>query len=201
MLVDQRIQFTTMKTFDASWLKNSEVLWLLHEVIVFGPKHLRNGLTGFTLASSTAVKNLGVIFDQDMSFKQHINQVCKTAFFHLRICKGDHVSLVLAFLHWLPVKFRIEFKIQLLTYNALNCLAPRYLQDLIARYAPNRALRSQSAGLLVVPRISKSRFGGRAFCYQAPLLWNQLPVWVQEADTTSIFKTKLKTFVFSKAYS
>ena len=53
------------------------------EVIVFGPKLLRNGLTGFTLASSTAVKNLEVIFDQDMSLKQHINQVCKTAFFHL----------------------------------------------------------------------------------------------------------------------
>ena len=194
------------------------------EVIVFGPKHLRNGLTGFTLASSTAVKNLGVIFDQDMSFKQHINQVCKTAFFHLRniskirsilsqgdaeklihafvssrldycnallagcpksslnslqliqnaaarvltgIRKRDHISPVLASLHWLPVKFRIEFKILLLAYKALNGLAPRYLQDLIARYAPNRALCSQSAGLLVVPRISKSRFGGRAFCYQA----------------------------------
>ena len=117
------------------------------------------------------------------------------------IRKRDHVSPVLASLHWLPVKFRIEFKILHLAYKALNGLAPRYLQDLIARYAPNRALRSQSAGLLVVPRISKSRFGGRAFCYQAPLLWNQLPVWVQEADTTSIFKTKLKTFLFSKAYS
>ena len=65
----------------------------------------------------------------------------------------------------------------------------------------NRAVRSQSADLLVVPRVSKCRFGGRAFCYQAPLLWNQLPIWVKEADTTSTFKTKLQTFVFSKAYS
>ena len=108
---------------------------------------------------------------------------------------------MLASLHWLPVKFRIEFKILLLSYKALNGQAPRYLQDLITLYAPNRALRSQSAGLLVVPRISKSTFGGRAFCYQAPLLWNQLPTWVKEADTTSLFKTKLKTFLFSKAYS
>ena len=30
-----------------------------------------------------------------------------------------------------------------------------------------------------------------------PLLWNQLPVWVQEAVATSTFKTKLKTFLFS----
>ena len=35
------------------------------EVIVFCPKH---GLADFTLASSTTVKNLGVIFDQDMFF-------------------------------------------------------------------------------------------------------------------------------------
>ena len=53
------------------------------EVIVCGPKHLRKGLDGVAMASSTTVRNLGVIFDQDLSFKQHINQVCKTAFFHL----------------------------------------------------------------------------------------------------------------------
>ena len=36
------------------------------------------------------------------------------------IRKGDHISPVLSSLHWLPVKFRIEFKIILLTYKALN---------------------------------------------------------------------------------
>ena len=35
--------------------------------------------------------------------------------------------------------------------------------------------------------------GGRAFSYQAPLLWNQLPVWVQEADTLSTWNIRLKT--------
>lgn len=42
---------------------------------------------------------------------------------------------------------------------------------------PNKALRSQTAGLLV-PRISKSRMGDRAFRYLAPLLSNKLPVEV-----------------------
>ncbi|KAL3983475.1 transcription elongation factor SPT4 [Sarotherodon galilaeus] len=37
-----------------------------------------------SLASSNTVRNLGVIFDQDMSFNAHIKQICKTAFFHLR---------------------------------------------------------------------------------------------------------------------
>jgi len=43
--------------------------------------------------------------------------------------------------------------------------------------------------------------GGRAFSYQAPLLWNQLPVWLQEADALSTFKIRLKIFLFDKTYS
>ena len=78
----------------------------------------------------------------------------------MRSNSRDHVSPVLASLHWLPVKFRTEFKNLLLTYKALNDQAPSYLKDLIAGYFPNRALCSQTAGFLVVPRVSKSRMGG-----------------------------------------
>ncbi|TWW66951.1 hypothetical protein D4764_20G0009830 [Takifugu flavidus] len=81
----------------------------------------------------------------------------------------------MASLHWLPVKFRIIFKTLLLTYKVLRGLAPSYLEELVIPYQPNRPLCSQNAGLLVVPRVS-SRMGGRAFSYQAPLLWNRLPV-------------------------
>ncbi|TWW63268.1 hypothetical protein D4764_03G0002760 [Takifugu flavidus] len=55
------------------------------------------------------------------------------------------------------------------------------LSELVIPYQPNRPLRSQNAGLLVVPRVSRSRMGGRAFSYQAPLLWNQLPVQAKAA--------------------
>ncbi|TWW78147.1 putative RNA-directed DNA polymerase from transposon X-element [Takifugu flavidus] len=95
------------------------------------------------------------------------------------IDKRDHITPVLASLHWLPVKFRIIFKTLLLTYKVLRGLAPSYLEELVIPYQPNRPLRSQNAGLLVVPRDSRSRMGGRAFSYQAPLLWNQLPVQFQ----------------------
>ncbi|KAK0156643.1 hypothetical protein N1851_000119 [Merluccius polli] len=74
--------------------------------------------------------------------------------------------------------------------------APSYLKELIVPYYPTRTLRSLNAGLLVVPIVSKSRTGARAFSYQAPLQWNQLPVVVREADTLSTFK---KTFLFSSA--
>ncbi len=61
------------------------------EVIVLGPKHLRDTLSkdivtpdGIALASCATVRNLRVIFDQDMSFNSHIKQTSRTAFFHLR---------------------------------------------------------------------------------------------------------------------
>lgn len=47
----------------------------------------------------------------------------------------------------------------------------------------------------------KSRTGGKAFSYQAPLQWNQFPVWIQRTDTLPSFKTDLKSFLFDKAYS
>lgn len=42
--------------------------------------------------------------------------------------------------------------------------------------------------------------GGQAFGYSVALVWNQLPVQVNAADSLSTFKTKLKTFLFEKAY-
>ena len=41
--------------------------------------------------------------------------------------KSEHMSPILQQLHWLPVKFRIDFKILMLTYKALNNQAPDYI--------------------------------------------------------------------------
>lgn len=49
----------------------------------------------------------------------------------------------------------------------------------------------------MAPDVFKSRTGGRAFSFQAPLLWNQLPVWVQ-SDTLFTFKIRVQTFFFDK---
>ncbi len=51
-----------------------------------------------------------------------------------------HITPVLASLHWLPVYFRIDFKILLLTYKALNGLAPLYLTELLKPYETGRCL-------------------------------------------------------------
>ena len=48
--------------------------------------------------------------------------------------KFTHITPVLASLHWLPVNFRIQFKILTITYRALHCQAPAYLSDLVSFY-------------------------------------------------------------------
>ncbi|KAL0153650.1 hypothetical protein M9458_051015 [Cirrhinus mrigala] len=114
--------------------------------------------------------------------------------------KYDLITPILKSLHWLPIRFRISYKIALLTYKALNGLAPAYLTSLLPRYNPSRSLRSQNSGLLVVPRIAKSTKGGRAFSHLAPKLWNSLPDNVRGSDTLSRFKSRLKTHLFSQAF-
>ena len=43
-------------------------------------------------------------------------------------------------------------------------------------------------------------YGGRAFSFAAPKLWNSIPEEFKKAKTVDSFKTKLKTFLFKKAF-
>ncbi len=60
--------------------------------------------------------------------------------------KYDHISPVLSTPHWLPIKHCIDFKILLITYKALNGLAPQYLSELLSLYSPLHLLQSQNLG-------------------------------------------------------
>ncbi len=119
-------------------------------------------------------------------------QIVQNAAARVRSRKYDHITPILQSLHWLPIQFRISYKI-LLAYKALNGLAPAYLTSLLSRYNSTRSLRSQNSGPLVVPRIAKSTKWGRNISYLAPKLWISLPDNVRGSDTLSRFKSRLKT--------
>src|SRR5206468_1747041 len=74
-------------------------------------------------------------------------------------------------LHWLPVPYRIDFKIGTLTFKVLSTRQPTYLHTLINPYSCTKSLRSSSQHLLSVPRIT-SATQAKAFSFYAPLLWN-----------------------------
>ncbi len=51
--------------------------------------------------------------------------------------KYDHIIPILQYLDWLPIKFRISYKILWLAYKALNDLAPAYLTNLLITLQSN----------------------------------------------------------------
>lgn len=114
--------------------------------------------------------------------------------------KHEHITPILFNLHWLPVNYRIIFKILLITYKALNDLAPSYVRDLLTPYTPSRQLRSSSKELLSIPHFNLKTYGARSFSVAAPTLWNTLPSDIKNSSSVSLFKHKLKTFLFKKAF-
>ncbi len=117
-----------------------------------------------------------------------------------RTRKYDHISPVLSTLHWLLIKHRIDFKILLITYKALNGLAPQFLSKLLSHYSPPCPLRFQNSGHLINLEY-EIQLGGRSFFYLAAKLWNNLPKTVQEKDTFCQFKSRLKTHHFNLVYT
>lgn len=106
--------------------------------------------------------------------------------------KFEHISPVLASLHWLPVHFRIHFKILLFVFKSLNGLAPSYLSELLHPYVPRCSLRSADQLLLRVPKTRLKLRGDPAFSVALPKLWNELPLHIRQASSVSNFKTFLK---------
>ena len=119
-----------------------------------------------------------------------------------RLPKFCHITPTLFSLHWLPVRYRIDFKICLLTFKAIHGFAPSYLCELITVKESQRySLRSSSELLLRMPsRITKKTLGDRAFQVAAPCLWNSLPGELRRKSDLEEFKRHLKAHLFSKAY-
>ena len=234
------------------------------DLIIIGTKQQRNKvinhfpvkLLGSDTFPSDTVRNLGVIFDSDFNFRQHISQVCKSCFYHIRdlrrirrhisistaktisttlisirldycnsllnnIAKRDLAKLqrvqnclarvvlraprfspslpLLKQLHWLPVSYRINFKLSTLAYRALSTQQPFYLASLLHLSNIPRQLRSSVSHQLIVPR-TKLNLGKRAFSVAAPRVWNELPITLKTSETIAIFRKKTQD-IYSKLHS
>ena len=102
-------------------------------------------------------------------------------------------------LHWLPISFRIQFKVLLFVYKSINKLAPPYLSNLFQISKSNYNLRSQTKITLIVPRTNTS-IGDRSLSVSGPRLWNSLPSFIQSAPSVQNFKNKLQTHLFRDAF-
>ena len=160
--------------------------------------HFPINILGNQVSPAQSVRNLGVMFDSNFTFSNHVSQVikstrvqardhcrirpllglntsvllanalvssrldyCNSLFLSLtefelrrlqlvqnslcrvvtRSSKFSHITPQLKKLNWLPVRYRVQFKIGLITYKILTQGQPVYLRGLIHPYTSFRNTR------------------------------------------------------------
>ena len=102
--------------------------------------------------------------------------------------KSGHVTPLLFQLLWLPVDQRIEFKVLLFTYKAMQGLAPQYLSDLLESYSPLRSLLRNFC--LIRPHLILERTDINPFRFA-------LRVYIKSSSSVDILRKRLKTYLFA----
>ncbi len=172
-----------------------------------------------TINPSASVINLGVIFDDQLTFKEHIAKTarsCRFALHNIRkirpfltehaaqlrvqalvISRLDYCNSLLAGLPSNTIKplQMIQNAVARLVFNEPK-RAPTYFHSLLRIYIPSRSLRSASERRLVVPSQRGSKSLSRTFSFTIPGWWNDLPTPIRNAGSLSIFKQQLKTHLF-----
>ena len=84
--------------------------------------------------------------------------------------KFSHKTSVLRTLHWLPIKQRVQFKMLILVFKAINGLAPNYISNLVYILCPSKYLLRRNNEILLEPYNGKTKktLGDRAFAVAAP---------------------------------
>ena len=140
---------------------------------------------------------LSSIADTDLTKLQRIqNQLARVVTKSPPFTRGGPL---LHSLQWLPVKFRVDFKICLLTYKTLSEKQRVYLHSLLATPLPSRSLISNKVITLSVPRV-ETNAGKRSFSSYTPSVWNSLPLLVRSSTSVATFRKCFKTYVFDLAF-
>ncbi len=118
-----------------------------------------------------------------------------------------HVSPLLKELHWLPVKYRISFKQCLLIYKTLDTGLPYYFTSWFLPYSCSaNTRRGEPSNKILKTAVYKrsihksTRHFDAAFSVLGPNCWNKLPLVVRCSDSTAIFRSRLKSYLFSLAF-
>ena len=114
----------------------------------------------------------------------------------------DHVTPAMNELHWLPIAYRIKYKLCLVMQAAVNNRSPAYITDTLVPTSSllhRERLRSHEFGGFKVPRV-RTEFGRRAFSIAGPTVWNELPRNIRGNDNVTTFKRVPKAHLFKLAY-
>ena len=111
----------------------------------------------------------------------------------------EHIHPVLQNLHWLPINYRIDYKVATLAFKVRSTGSPAYLLPFVSDYTPARQLRSSSHSLLNKPAV-RTETARRAFSQAAPSVWNSLPVHIRSSETYGQFRSAIRTHYYRLAF-
>lgn len=233
------------------------------ELLVVRPKSCKKSVPDIqvhiensAVVQSNCVRNLGVLFDETLTYAKHISSICQSGYFHLKNIKAvrkylppatlerlvhafitskldfcnslffglpdyqmsklqklqhhaarvitrtkitDHITPVLKDLHWLPVNARIIFKILTINHKYIYSGRPEYL-DINIQHS-SHVTRRTSTVTLMQPLSRHKSTGDRSYSVAAPTLSNSLPGDIRCIEDYVIFKQRLKTHLFLKAFN
>ena len=104
-------------------------------------------------------------------------------------------------LHWLPEDSRVEYKLALLTFKVRTTTVPSYVSNLLSSQRDSGyCLHSSSIPLLAVPVLKVILLLAR-FVLLLGYLECAPPLTVLSSQTVAVFKSRLKTFLFNRAFN
>jgi hypothetical protein len=108
--------------------------------------------------------------------------------------KDDHITPTLETLQWLPIHYRVQYKVLLYVYKALKQEAPLYLEDFVNIYKPARSLRSENNTTLITPIVRTKSYGERRFDKASASLWNDFSNELRNVESVNVFEKNLDSF-------
>ena len=112
----------------------------------------------------------------------------------------DHITPILCSLHWLPVKFCIQYKIAMITFKVIDNLAPAYLSDLVTMKRGSCYNVRLSKSITLFDPSAKYKVTLGEFKAAAPKTWNSLLDNIRNQSNINQFRILLKTHFFRLAY-
>ena len=120
--------------------------------------------------------------------------------FIFKIRWRDHITEYLYKLHFLPIKYRIKFKLSLMAFKIFNNMSPVYLCEEFRNFEPSTtiSLRIGSGRDTYMFDESTSQ---NSIKNKLITEWNKLPYVLRTVESLTTFKSKLKTFYFRAAFA
>ena len=112
----------------------------------------------------------------------------------------SHITPYYKKAHFLPIKLRIRFKACFVAYKIFHGIAPFYLNSEFTKFIPNQnvTLREGYGRDIYMFTIVNEELKYKTLSYLIKVEWNSLPLAIRKCAEIEMFKSNLKTHLFSQ---